>query len=455
VTTRMPEKIGQWHIGVRIDGDAGGNAHVFAVVGDDGAEAALKWLRRTEKQRIERFQKEIDFVQSKPNYPGILPIIDADPSEERKWYVMPRAVPLTRYLADATVQAKLDALVSVARTVADLASEEISHRDIKPSNILVFEGRAVLSDFGLVLIPGSEPLTETGEMVGALHFMAPEMRDSPRESSGELADVYSLAKTLWCVLSGKDLPPVGHQTIDDSTAQLSTMVRHPRIGGIERLCEWSTRSYAPERPTAAQFAEELASCAAMSMPEPGHVPDGSELKRRLEAAIQRPAAKRRNQQRRDQARLEAGRRLDVVAAQPVYAELAAIDGLYVQISQSYGFAIGHAFPDLEQPQSGQHGFMVTAAIPLARAPMLLYAGDVRFLPPEGEQVQMALRLSIAQGGQYEEVEFIWSDAATSRVETTGFENVLTSMAAGAVANLHRGLSYLVEVAESQPSTLAD
>jgi hypothetical protein len=56
--------------------------------------------------------------------------------------------------------------------------------------------------------------------------MAPEMRQSPDTADGELADAYSIAKTLWVLLAGYNRPFPGQHRADDDicrlTAQLTT-----------------------------------------------------------------------------------------------------------------------------------------------------------------------------------------------------------------------------------------
>jgi serine/threonine protein kinase len=67
------------------------------------------------------------------------------------------------------------------------------HRDIKPSNIIFVEGTPKLADIGLVA-----DVDEARSYVGTVGFIPPEGPGSPQ------ADVYSLGKVLYEMVTGKD-----------------------------------------------------------------------------------------------------------------------------------------------------------------------------------------------------------------------------------------------------------
>ncbi len=91
------------------------------------------------------------------------------------------------------------------------------HRDVKPSNILLDEDDfAYLIDFGIARTADETRLTQTGGVIGTLHYMAPESF-----SAGDIdarADIYSLACVLYECLTGQRPYP------GDNLAQL--MVGH-------------------------------------------------------------------------------------------------------------------------------------------------------------------------------------------------------------------------------------
>ena len=95
----------------------------------------------------------------------------------------------------------MSAIIEIGRTLEFLHAKDISHRDIKPDNIFFLDGGYVLGDFGLVHYPGCISCTQTESHLGAWSTMAPEMRRNPKTSDGKKADVYSLAKTLWILIT--------------------------------------------------------------------------------------------------------------------------------------------------------------------------------------------------------------------------------------------------------------
>jgi tRNA A-37 threonylcarbamoyl transferase component Bud32/CheY-like chemotaxis protein len=77
------------------------------------------------------------------------------------------------------------------------------HRDVKPANVLI-EGRtAFLTDFGLTKrLDGTHAqLTRAGDVVGTIHYVAPEQIEGAQVSAR--SDVYSLGCLLYHCLSGQ------------------------------------------------------------------------------------------------------------------------------------------------------------------------------------------------------------------------------------------------------------
>lgn len=263
---RQGEAFGDWIV-MSADSHKGGNSRVWIVErkDDPGQErAAIKILNadRFQTKRYQRFKDEVNFVTNNPD-DGILPIIDHHlpkrPLEANvPWYVMPLAESIQTLLQKKPrMEAVVEALLPVAKTLARIHGKSVAHRDIKPDNILAFQGQAVLSDFGLVDYPTKLDVTSPDERIGPALFIAPEMFAEAADIDARPGDVYSFAKTLWVLAAKKRWPPPGKLDIGDPRLRLSALVDHPEIKLIDLLLDWMTRTSPEDRPTMPDVHREL------------------------------------------------------------------------------------------------------------------------------------------------------------------------------------------------------
>ncbi|MBW4636001.1 MAG: protein kinase [Iphinoe sp. HA4291-MV1] len=83
-------------------------------------------------------------------------------------------------------------------------NNSLLHRDVNPNNIMVRAGKseAVLIDFGIAR-EFTPNLTQTHTVIRT-PFYAPPEQENPRAKRGAYTDVYSLAATLYKLLTGKE-----------------------------------------------------------------------------------------------------------------------------------------------------------------------------------------------------------------------------------------------------------
>ncbi|MEM7478121.1 MAG: serine/threonine-protein kinase [Planctomycetota bacterium] len=95
--------------------------------------------------------------------------------------------------------ARLSAQVADALRYAH--QQGVLHRDIKPANLILdTEGVLWIADFGLSKSVESDAVTQTGDVLGTIRYMAPEQflgESDPR------SDIYSLGLTIYEMLTGR------------------------------------------------------------------------------------------------------------------------------------------------------------------------------------------------------------------------------------------------------------
>ncbi|HEY3012926.1 MAG TPA: protein kinase, partial [Gemmatimonadales bacterium] len=159
----------------------------------------------------DRFTREIR-IAAALNHPHILPLHDSGEADGLLFYVMPyvRGESLRQKLSREK-QLSIDEAIAIVRQIASALDHAhahgLIHRDIKPENILLHEGEAMVTDFGIALAAGAAPgerLTVTGLMVGTPEYMSPEQAAGERTLDAR-SDVYSVGCVLYEMLAGE--PP--------------------------------------------------------------------------------------------------------------------------------------------------------------------------------------------------------------------------------------------------------
>jgi serine/threonine protein kinase/Flp pilus assembly protein TadD len=219
----------------------------------------------------ERFLREIKLA-ARLNHPHILPLHDSGEAEGFLYYVMPYVEGESlRERLDRERQLPIDEAVHHARAIASALDyahrQQIVHRDIKPENVMLYEGEAMVMDFGIakaVSSAGADTLTQTGMMVGTPAYVSPEQAAGETNLDGR-SDQYSLACMLYEMLSGErafsgpTAQAVMAKRFTDTVKPLRSL-RGSIPESVERaVTRAMSTDVAARYKTAAQFAQALAS----------------------------------------------------------------------------------------------------------------------------------------------------------------------------------------------------
>lgn len=272
--------------GYRIEGTLGrgGMGTVFRARDvDSGRVVALKLMAdgvSPDALRVARFRGE-GHAQALLNHPNVVTVYDAGESDHGMYLAMrlidgPALADLIRERR-LDARAALDLLGQVADALDAAHAVGLVHRDVKPHNVLVGpDDHAYLADFGLTRA-GLEPtLTATGEIVGTVAYLAPEVVRGGEATPA--SDRYAFAAMAFECLTGSVVFP--------RTSGASVLFAHandppPRIGArrpelgdsLDDLFEHALSKDPSERPATARelvdgIRRELERTGAAELPPP-------------------------------------------------------------------------------------------------------------------------------------------------------------------------------------------
>lgn len=160
---------------------------------------------------LDRMKRELSILES-VNHSSLVKVLDSNLDQD--WFVM-------EYLEGGTlsdclgmyegrVLNALKAFRPIVDAVSELHTKKVVHRDIKPDNIFVAsDGHLVLADCGLAFkLEHQDRLTLTFENVGTRDFQPPWSYGMRLVDVEPAFDVFSLAKVLWAMVSGRPKFPL-------------------------------------------------------------------------------------------------------------------------------------------------------------------------------------------------------------------------------------------------------
>nr|WP_010498263.1 Stk1 family PASTA domain-containing Ser/Thr kinase [Paenibacillus elgii] len=194
---------------------------------------AVKVLRQQyvhDEEFIQRFRREAQAAASL-SHPNVVSIYDVGQEEDIHYIVMEYIEGTTlNELIKERAPLQVEEAVHIAGQICDALDHahhnQIIHRDIKPHNILIGKnGRVKVTDFGIARAVTSSTITQTGSVVGSVHYFSPEhAKGTP---TGEQSDLYSLGIVMYQMLTGR-LPFLGESPISVALKHLQEDVEEPR-----------------------------------------------------------------------------------------------------------------------------------------------------------------------------------------------------------------------------------
>jgi serine/threonine-protein kinase len=265
--------------------ELGGRYHILEQVGGGGMalvykahdillnrNVAIKVLRQqfvNDEEFIRRFRREAQSAASL-SHSNIVSVYDVGQEDEIHYIVMEyiEGQNLNEIIKERAPM-QVEEAVRIASQIADALDHahhnDIIHRDIKPHNILIGRnGRVKVTDFGIARAVTSSTITQTGSVVGSVHYFSPE--HAKGVATGEKSDLYSLGIVLYQMLTGR-LPFLGESPISVALKHLQEQFEEPRVvnplipQSVENIILKSMRKNPGERYNSArEMLRDLETC---------------------------------------------------------------------------------------------------------------------------------------------------------------------------------------------------
>lgn len=217
--------IGQVFSVLECVGEGGGGSVYRCMQADLNREVAIKLLHPSlvaSKEARDRFNREAKIL-STLKHPNIAQFFQWGMDNDETPYIAMEFIAgksLQDCLAENGKLAWQQACrytIQMCAGLNEIHSRKIVHRDVKPGNfILTSEGMIKLVDFGLAKSSSTQTLTDTGLLVGSIHYMSPEACRGQRVD--HRADIYAIGCALYTMIYGE--PPF------DSDAAVGLLHKH-------------------------------------------------------------------------------------------------------------------------------------------------------------------------------------------------------------------------------------
>jgi serine/threonine-protein kinase len=225
---------------------SGGMGVVYLARQEDGASLVLKILK-SELTADPAYRRRFDHearIARQVQHRSLVPILDSGEVDGQSYIAMPFVGEKT--LAMRVAELGPLPLGEVVHTAGALGGaldvlhvQGLVHRDVKPSNVVIdqADGNPLLTDFGIAKGAGYTVLTRTGQIVGTMDYLAPELIRGGDASP--TSDIYALACLLYeCVVG---VPPFSDRPLFQVCyAHLQELPPDPREHRTDLNAEFAT-----------------------------------------------------------------------------------------------------------------------------------------------------------------------------------------------------------------------
>ena len=231
------------------------NLDVMELIGQGGMGAVYK-VRQKSLDRIvalkilppevgcdptfaERFSREAKAL-ARLSHPNVLTIFEFGEAHGLYYLIMEYVDGVNLRQAIHAKSLRPQDSLSIVQQICDALQyahdEGVVHRDIKPENVLLDKrGRVKIADFGLAKLLGRSPvevtLTAAHQVMGTLHYMAPEQMEHPLDVDHR-ADIYSLGVVFYELLTGQ--LPLGRFPLPSEKANIGKPLDDVVLKTLER-----------------------------------------------------------------------------------------------------------------------------------------------------------------------------------------------------------------------------
>ncbi len=206
-------------------GDALGPYRIDALIGKGGMGEVYRGtdtrlgrpvaIKVSAREFSDRFEREAKAISSL-NHPNVCTLYDVGPNYLVMELVEGDTLSHLIKQGPMPLEAVLRYGIQIADALSAAHAKGVIHRDLKPANIILTANGVKVLDFGLAKLNAgarfsaagssevetrTEPMTESGSILGTLHYMAPEQAEG--KEADERSDIFSFGAVLYEMLTGK------------------------------------------------------------------------------------------------------------------------------------------------------------------------------------------------------------------------------------------------------------